>query len=65
MADLTGRTPLHLAADAGNLDVARRLVGAGADVNAKDGEGRTPLYLATRQRHDDLAKFLRDSGAVE
>ena len=31
-----GRTPLHMAAAAGNLDVVQYLVSSGADVNMKD-----------------------------
>jgi ankyrin repeat protein len=39
-----GRTALHVAADEGNLLMVRKLVEAGADVNARDRRGTTPLY---------------------
>jgi hypothetical protein len=39
-----GRTALHVAADEGNLLMVRKLVEAGADVNARDCQGTTPLY---------------------
>lgn len=39
-------TPLMLAAQAGNVDLARRLVERGADPEAVDNAGRTALHLA-------------------
>lgn len=41
-----GRTALHAAAEEGDLEAARILVGAGADVNARAGGGETPLQSA-------------------
>ena len=35
-APQVGWTPLHMAADSGNLEVARALVQAGADITAKN-----------------------------
>ncbi|KAF9031528.1 ankyrin, partial [Hymenopellis radicata] len=43
LPDNSGWTPLHIAASAGNEDVALELVGAGADVNKKNSKGITPL----------------------
>jgi ankyrin repeat protein/beta-lactamase regulating signal transducer with metallopeptidase domain len=40
------RTALHFAAQRGRTQVARLLLAAGADVNAKDNQGRTPLSCA-------------------
>ena len=36
-------TPLHIASSAGQEEVVRELVGAGADVNKKNDKGLTPL----------------------
>jgi len=77
-----GVTCLHIvcrpvtvrAADPESLVVARTLIEAGADVNARDIDGRTPLGLLTywaRPKHIigsphyplGLAKLLIDSGA--
>ena len=44
MRDAWGRTPLHLAADLGYVEVAELLIANGAHVNAKDEKGRTPLF---------------------
>lgn len=42
-----GTTLLHLAAERGYLEVARRLIARGAPVNAANDEARTPLHYAT------------------
>lgn len=41
-----GETPLHWAARCGSLRCARRLLDAGASVNAAANNGKTPLHLA-------------------
>jgi ankyrin repeat protein len=41
-----GHTALHVAAAAYNLEFARKLVGAGADVRAKNRRGAEPLHEA-------------------
>ena len=41
-----GMTPLHFAARDGQLDAARLLVAAGADLNTPDPNGMTPLMMA-------------------
>jgi ankyrin repeat protein len=43
--DKDGQTPLHLALQAGQLEVARMLIERGADVSAQDKDGQTPLHL--------------------
>ena len=39
----TGKTPLHWAAMENHAAIAKRLIAAGSDVNARDSLGRTPL----------------------
>jgi ankyrin repeat protein len=41
-----GETPLHLALQRGQVDVARMLIERGADVTAQNNDGETPLHLA-------------------
>jgi hypothetical protein len=40
-----GTTALHLAAWGGNNDLAKTLLEAGAQIDARDADGRTPLHL--------------------
>lgn len=59
-----GMTALLFAARDGQMDAARALVEAGADVNdAGAGEKMTPIVLAITNGHYDLAKYLLDHGA--
>jgi len=44
--DEHGRTPLHIAVGAGNLELVRFLITLGANVEAKDMIGDTPLHRA-------------------
>ena len=56
-------TPLMLAARQGDVELARILVGAGADVNAAAGDGKTALALAIFNGNYELASYLVDSKA--
>ncbi len=58
-----GLTPLHLAARQGEVDAAKALIDAGADLNDRSaGDNVTPMLIATINGHFDLAKFLLDHG---
>ena len=56
-------TPLMFAAREGNVELARLLVGAGADVNAAAGDGKTALALAIFNGNYELAAYLVDNKA--
>ena len=56
-------TPLMFAARDGGLELARILVGAGADVDAVAGDGKTALALAIFNGNYDVASFLVDHKA--
>lgn len=59
-----GMTALLFAARDGQMDAARALVEAGADVNdVGAGEKLTPMVMAISNGHYDLAKYLLDHGA--
>jgi ankyrin repeat protein len=46
------------------LEIAKRLVSFGANINAKDSSGRTALYFAVMYGHLAVARFLIKQGAV-
>ena len=56
--DWDEKTPLHFAAANGFGEVAKILVEAKADLNAKDTNGKTPFDLATDTQEDEMAAFL-------
>ena len=59
-----GLTPLHVAAQEGNLDIVRLLIGAHANVEAKTRLGDyTPLHLASGAAHESVVRALLDAGA--
>lgn len=63
LGDYDGRTPLHIAACEGHLNLVQYLLGNGATVYAKDRYGDTPLCNAVRFRNKDVVMLLRKTGA--
>lgn len=55
-----GDTPLHIVVHWGEIESVRRLIAAGADVNAQGERGFTPLFYA---RTVEMAQLLINSGA--
>ncbi|OFW00945.1 MAG: hypothetical protein A3G20_06125 [Acidobacteria bacterium RIFCSPLOWO2_12_FULL_59_11] len=58
-----GFTPLLFAAQHGDLESAKLLLAAGADVNEATPEGSSALIRATANNHPDVAEFLLGHGA--
>jgi ankyrin repeat protein len=56
-------TPLHFAARDGNLEMARILVDAGADLERPAANGTRPLVTAIINNHIELALYLLEKGA--
>jgi len=61
--DVFDRTPLHLAAAFGHLDVAKLLLDRGADIDARESDGWTPLHYAAVNGRLDVARLLLERGA--
>ena len=58
-----GSTALLFAARSGDIESARLLVAAGADVHERAADGNTALNIASHGGHGSLAAFLLDVGA--
>lgn len=54
---LVGWTPLHEACNLGYYDVAKVLIGAGAEVNTQGLDDDTPLHDASSSGHKDVRFF--------
>ena len=61
--DVTGSTPLHLAALCSSEILIKILVLAGADVNCSDETGQTPLHIAARKIDLEVLAFMVSNGA--
>jgi len=58
-----GMTPLLYAARHDHIEVAKRLIAAGADVNAKEANGIWPLLMAISNNNMAIAHYLLEHGS--
>eukprot|EP00929_Paragymnodinium_shiwhaense_P058707 TRINITY_DN29411_c0_g1_i4.p1 TRINITY_DN29411_c0_g1~~TRINITY_DN29411_c0_g1_i4.p1 ORF type:complete len:581 (-),score=163.58 TRINITY_DN29411_c0_g1_i4:70-1812(-) len=58
-----GVTPLDRAAKTGNLEVAKLLVEAKANLDVKRKDGRSPVHTAAESGHREVCEFLLEMGA--
>lgn len=56
--DSQGRTPLHIAAIHGHVEVTQFLVSVGSDTDMLDSQGWTPLHFAAYQGHVEAVVIL-------
>jgi ankyrin repeat protein len=61
--DGRGRTPLHAAAEAQDLQLIKFFISLGADVHALDNQSRTPLIISTEKRDTAAARALTQAGS--
>mmetsp|Transcript_91796 Transcript_91796/g.259188 ORF Transcript_91796/g.259188 Transcript_91796/m.259188 type:complete len:372 (-) Transcript_91796:70-1185(-) len=61
--DEDGKTPLHRAANSGNIETATELLSTGADVNAPCMCRWTPLHYVCQEGHYTCAKLFLDARA--
>jgi len=57
------RTPLHIAAIEGRLDLAAYMLEHGAALHVRDSFGRSPLLDAVERKHSRIVKLFRKAGA--
>lgn len=63
LKDQEGNTALHIAAEAGMLNVIKLILSRGGIINATNSVGFTALNLACRGGHEKCIRFLVESGA--
>lgn len=63
-SDEDGNTPLHFAANSGNLKMVKYLVESGAATDKPDKKGNTPLDVAEKSYKWNVAKYLADRKPV-
>lgn len=56
-----GLTPLHAAAAGGHLEVADKLISAGADVRRQAFVGSMPRHVAEREGHASMVELLANA----
>ncbi|WP_341808789.1 ankyrin repeat domain-containing protein [Wolbachia endosymbiont (group E) of Neria commutata] len=61
--DKKGRTPLHHAAQNGQVEVIKALLDRGATIDALDKDNSTPLHEAAEERRTGAVKLLLQKGA--
>ena len=58
-------TPLHLAAQLNQIEIAQMLINFGADADAQDVSNRTPLHIANDYNHAAVLLILLKCGASQ
>ena len=59
-----GKTPLHIAAALGHIDLVKILLNSSAQIGIKDIEGKTPQDLAIANNHSDIVSLFSEVSAV-
>jgi ankyrin repeat protein len=63
LVDVDGRTPLHLAAEGGKLEVVKHMLAfSGLKADVRDKEGRTAADLALENNFYDVYSVLLEGG---
>jgi ankyrin repeat protein len=63
--DLSGRLPVHVAAEVGNLEALKALVELGADINAQTAFNLTSLQTASVEGHEKVVKYLLEQEGIQ
>ena len=57
-----GTTPLHDAAENGNIQICQLIMKNAKDKNPKDNNGKTPFHLAAENGHMELCRIFDIKG---
>lgn len=57
-----GRTPLHNAIIDNDLDMVKKLIDEGIDINMKDNGGNTAFELGVLENRDDIIDWMIENG---
>lgn len=63
IADIDGKTSLHMSSLVGDLEAVKFLIQSGADIDQVDKQGNTALSIACQKGHVGIVKYLIESGA--
>jgi len=63
LADMAGKTALHIASIAGREDILRTLLKKTKQIDVRDGDGGTALHYAVLHGNEEAVKLLLDHGA--
>lgn len=63
VVSVNGSTALMYAARNNQIDIAKKLILAGANVNAANDKKSTPLTIAEKQQHHAMIELLKQNGA--
>jgi ankyrin repeat protein len=61
--DFHSMTPLHVAANIGDVEKCKLLLESGAEINAQTPDGATPLFFAAAWNHKQVCDLLLSKGA--
>jgi len=54
---------LHWAVDCGSIELTKKFIDLGIDINFKDNTGQTALHYAVICSHDEISQILIANGA--
>lgn len=60
-----GKSPVHLAAEAGNTVVLRQLIALNVELEGETQDNETPAFIAARMGHDSIIRLLLEQNKAD